>query len=182
MAKQWVKLKLSLSFSLLFSASAFAGSEPVSGLTQNDLSRPEAVKQWLVENTATADKQVAQDFFVMGNDYMQKKNWSAAAKAFGESALFFPAPKTLRARADVELRMLGMIRSRKKGPNTMLKSDLEYALKMYSTSLAADDMLHTLTPDERQTVEADIQCISIFLKKPTSKTSCKPVQDYGAIN
>lgn len=178
MEKQWVKLRLSLSSLLLYSAVVFAGAEPPEQLSQNDLHNPVVVKQWLEKNAARADKQVAGEFFKIGMNYMQKGNWSAATKSFGESALFFPAPTTLRLRAEAELKMLGMIRARKTGPNEKQNSDLAYGVSMYKTSLAADDVLHQLKSDERKSIEKNIQCMTEFLKNPYVETSCEAVRAY----
>lgn len=178
MVKQWVKLRLSLSVILLFSTLVFAGAKPVDQLTQNDLTRPQKIKNWLSENSTHADKKLAREFYLMGQDYVKKQNWSAAVKSFGESATFFPLPKTLMSRAEAEIKMLGMVRARKKNKAATIKSDLEYFLAMYNVVLAADDVLHTLTPEERNMIESYIECIGVYIETPASTSTCRPVQDY----
>jgi len=178
MEKQSAKLRLSLSSFLLLSAVAFAGGEPPAQLSQSDLHTPEAVKLWLQQNAAKVDKRIAHDFLEMGKDYMQKGNWSAATKTFGESALFYPAPETLRLHADAELKMLGEIRARKNQFATKQHSDLKYVLAKYQTALAADDVLHSLKVDERDTIETYIQCISDYIKEPKQNSACQPVNAY----
>jgi hypothetical protein len=182
MEKQLVKLTWSISLFFVLNSCAFAGSPSVKGLAQNELSQPETVRQWLQKNADKADRKMAEQYFQMGNDYAQKKYWSGAAKAFGESAHAYPAPKTLLALTSAELKMLAEIRARKKGPNTDEKADLEYAVSMFKAALAADDVLRSLNSNERKQLEYKIQCVTKYVEAGTANPECSPLKDYGIVD
>lgn len=117
----------------------------------------------------------------MGEDYVLKKHWSGAVKAFGESAHAFPAPKTLLALVSAELKMLAQITSRKKGPNNQERGDLEHAIAMYKTTLAADKVLNSLASNERKHLRYNIECIKKYLDTGTVEESCVPLKTYGVV-
>lgn len=63
MEKLLVKLTWLISLFILLDSCIFAESQSVKGLSQNELGRPESVRQWLRENADNADTQTAEQYY-----------------------------------------------------------------------------------------------------------------------
>lgn len=151
MPKQLVRSLWFASALLLPCACAFGDDPPVLG--QSDLKKPAAVSQWLKENGAIADKARAKAMFGAGVKAKEQKRFGPAAKAFGESAIYYPTPEAIREFADAELLTLGGIRERNKDRKWQKKSYLSSALSLYQSALAADSVLRTLSAEEKRRVQ-----------------------------
>ncbi|MCW7536989.1 hypothetical protein OOT46_03860 [Aquabacterium sp. A7-Y] len=181
MARQLALLLWFASVLPLAHASESSATGP-SELSQKDLGNPKAVETWLKENGAKAhkaDKKNSQRAYEYGQLKKQRKEWGAAAKAFGESALFYPTPKALNEYADNWLRMLGEIRQREKTYGERWQADLSEAEATYRTALAADSVLKLMTDKERQQTRKNAECLADYIKSQVKQGDCLPLQLYG---
>jgi hypothetical protein len=175
----------------LSNGAAEAGRRPPS-LDQTALTEPETISNWLAQHAATADRQTAERYFDVGVKAQNQSNWSRAAKAFGESALFFPGPAALQGYADNTLRDLGKLR-RRTNDDTQAVADLSRALKIYRSALAADAQTRTLTAPVLAKLKADEACLDKHIAKGAGKgaerttaamlseagAQCRPLLLYG---
>ncbi len=159
-----------------------AGVEPPY-LHRDDLENPQAIAAWLDKYAATANKRAAQIEFARGEAYQKRRYWSAASKAFGESALAFPTPAALVARTDNRLRGLAEIRVREK-ETTHARDDLAGALPVYRSALAAEGRLRMLSASALAQLQADEACLNAHLEANTASTwtpqTCRPLSLYTA--
>ena len=149
-------------------------------LNQDHLEQPDAVAAWLKENASKANLTVAKGFYDRGLQAKQRRDWGAAAKSFGESAIHYPTPKALNEYEDNMLRMLGSIRKRERTYEERLQGDLSRAEAGYRAALAADVVLNQLTDQERAQAGKNVECLAEYLKTHSKQSDCLPLQLYGA--
>ncbi len=188
------KLALSLPFSGVFlfgppqAAMASAGDNPSMSLTQESLSEPATITAWLQKNEQTADRRIAKRYFDLGVAAEKHSQWSRAVKAFGESALFFPAPNALVKYADNSLRDRSKVRRHQvdKGIPDMIP-DLQHALAVYRSARAANAALKSLSASAVNQLEADEACLGAYVDAALQKKEavapkqkkCRPLALYG---
>ncbi|WP_139026485.1 hypothetical protein [Achromobacter arsenitoxydans] len=148
-------------------------------MTQQQLSSPEAVAKWLQDNPEGRDRKVAEFFFQEGTRYKQRKYWSAAAKSFGESAIRYPGPHVLDEYVTSNLKMLGEIRGQRGGTQLGVNGDMNNAMGQYQSALAADEILHSLSPEEATRVRKNIECLKRYLHTQEVHRDCQPMKFYG---
>lgn len=163
--------------SALLATQAVAGSP--SALTQEQLSQPDAVAAWLIANGSKADVAVANSLYVYGEKAKQRKDWSAAGKAFAESALHYPTPRALSEYATARLRMQADLKSRNRPSPHDQRQHLELAVSTYKATLAADSVLKQLGEQERLQVQRDIECLAEYLSSSERRGKCRPLELYG---
>jgi hypothetical protein len=148
-------------------------------LRQDDLYKPEVVGNWLKVNGAKADKARAKWFFDEGVKAKNRRDWGLAGKAFGDAAIRYPTPQALYEAAEAELRMLGDVRDRNKNRKEYLKSDLTAAVSLYRSALATDEVLETLSDEEKQRTRHNIECVRSYIESSQTQAACAPLQAYG---
>ena len=148
-------------------------------LAQEQLSQPDTVVDWLKSNDMQADKKTAKMAYDHGQKSKQRGSWSAAAKAFGDSAIHYPSPAALREYADNGLRVYGAVRHRDKTYRENCQRDLGEAEAIYRTALAADTVLKLLSEHERRQIQANADCLADYIKSSESSGACPPLQLYG---
>lgn len=148
-------------------------------LSHEDAKNPEAVVAWLKENGSKADKKSAQGAYEYGQLKKSRKEWGAAAKAFGESRGFYPTPRALNEYAGARLHMLGELKPRNKPSPEDQRRHLAAAEGVYRSALAADSVLKQLTAQERQQTRQNAECLGEYLKSSKPPPACPPLEMYG---
>lgn len=148
-------------------------------LEQGDEKNPALVADWLKANGATADKARAELFFKDGMKDKKRGAWGPAAKGFGASLLFYPSPHALSEYAYVRLRGLGETRAREKTFSQYKQSDLASVEPIYRSALAADSVLNTLSPSEKEQTRQNADCLAAFVQSAKMQANCRPLQIYG---
>lgn len=165
--------------SLLLFQSACADTGKVRLLKQEQLEEPALVSAWLRAHAATADKKRAALAFEEGVMEARRNGLGPALKAFGLSALLLPTPQALNGYADTLARLLGPIRERDKDRATHLDRDLRSFEALYRSALASDDVLATMTAQERRETSANADCIAAYRRDRSGLDACAPLQRYG---
>lgn len=149
-----------------------AAETPISllALDQTALTQPDTIAAWLKQHAKTADRRTAQRYFEIGVKAQQQGHWSRAAKAFGESALFFPTPAALRGYGDNLLRDLASVRARTKD-TAQAGADLSRSLAVYRSALAAEAQLKVLPAPALAQLRADEACLSEHVAKRGTTTT-----------
>ena len=148
-------------------------------LSEQEVRNPAFVTQWLTGLGAGADRKEADWFYSLGMKKKQANNWSAAAKAFGESMRRYPGPRTLYEYAHAELKMLGKVRARQGFPRAAVRQDMEHALGFYEASLAANSVTSTLSLEEARRVEAYAACLRHHLQASRPPVACPPATYFS---
>jgi hypothetical protein len=148
-------------------------------LTEEEVSNEKFVSSWLKTRGATADQKESKWYFEQGVREKQKKNWSAATKAFGESMIRYPSPQALAEFAAAELRMLGKIRVRENSVNQYKVADMRRTLDFYKSSLAANAVLNTMSKRESERVRMNADCLLTYIHSGKMQRNCQPLQEYG---
>jgi hypothetical protein len=161
------------------SASAIATSiapwAPPQFIKEQELKNPDFIVNWLTNVGPTkADEEDAKNFFSLGLKAQKSENWSGASKIFAESMIRYPDSRTLFEYTYSHLRMLGEMRARKRFSVLGIRGDMEYALRFYETSLAANGVTKTLSPQEIQDIEQYISCLKTYLRTSRPQTGCPP--------
>ncbi len=150
-------------------------------LAQDDLYKPGAIVTWLKTHGATADKEAANAMFNDGVKLKkrgEKGDWGPAVKSFCASALYYPAPKTLIACADVQLHSLGVSRHREKNISRYKQRDMISIEAIYRSALAADGVLNALTPSEKVEIKQNTDYLAAFIRAGKVLADCHPLQTY----
>ncbi len=165
----------------LFGTVLFASGNapPTKLLEQDDLTKPAVIAAWLKTNSATAKRNEAELFFKNALKDKNRGAWGPAVKGFGISALRYPAPGTLIEYADVSLRSARIARERKQPDIQSDRNSLAYIESIYLSALAADSVLNTLTPAEKQQARRNADCLGVFVTTGTIQPNCAPLQTYG---
>lgn len=171
---------------LLWLASVVAGcgeaatrdAPPVAvALTQDALANPDAVARSLQRTPSAADMAAARKLAALAARAGATANWSRAAKAYGESAVAYPAPRTLIGYADAFLHDIAAVRART-GDTASARSDLSYALGVYRSSLAADRVVPQLSAAEKQSAAEAVSCLEAHVAGTQASTECRPLRIY----
>ena len=160
-------------------ARAHADPMPARVLTQMQLSKPEIVSAWLRLHPAGVEEREAALSYQAGLEQKGRKDWSGAAKSFGESAIRHPSPQVLAEYVTANLHMLGEIRTRNGATSLGLDGDMDFALRHYLSVMAADEVLGTLSEREKGQVKANIACLADYLKSRQAPGVCLPFEYYG---
>ncbi len=180
MAKLSVQLLFGASLVLAVIASSSANG-PKQALTQRDLRNPKAVIEILRSEVNDDHKASAKQFFSLGVKYRQRAekdgNWGPAAKAFGESAVLYPRPLTLKEYAESSLRAQSRAAARK-GLEEQLEV-LNQTIDLYKSAIAADDILRELSQSQRAQLDQNRICVDKFLQERQLSSSCQPLQWLG---
>lgn len=175
---QWLSgASLALVVVLAFSASDVLGQS----LTNGDLRNPKVVVETLKSGVSSGSKASAQKFFSLGVEYRRRAgkdgNWGPAAKAFGESALLYPLPMTLKEFADSSLRSQSRAAARK-GVEAQVEA-LADAISLYRSAVAADDIVRQLDRGQREQLDQNQFCAERFIKDRKLSLSCQPLNWLG---
>ncbi len=162
--------------SLFACAAAFAAS-PM--LSQAQLHEPAAVAGWLKEYGHGADREGAARAHAEGVRDVQRRDYGAAVKGFGESALRYPSPQAILAYTDAQLRFLGGLRAHNKNRAKHLDSDLRLFESLYRSALASNAVLSTLDAHERRAVQVHADCIVAYRRAKSGAARCAPLLVYG---
>lgn len=177
-----------LSVQLLFGASlvlvlitSSTANGPNQALTQRDLRNPRTVVETLKADVSNDSKALAKQFFSLGVKYRQRAikdgNWGPVAKAFGESAILYPRPLTLKEYAESFLRAQSRAAA-SKGVEEQLEM-LHQAIDLYKSTIAADDILRELSQSQRVQIDQDRFCTERFIQDRKPSSSCQPLQWLG---
>ena len=109
----------------------------------------------------------------------EKGDWGPAVKSFCASALYYPAPQTLIACADVQLRSLSVSRHREKNISRYKQRDMISIESIYRSALAADGVLNALSPAEKVETKKNADCLAAFIRSRKLLSDCQPLQIYG---
>lgn len=170
--------KLVLGLGLLGSFAAHA--QPPRLLTQEELlGDPPAVATWLRENAPRADMKTAATFAKLGAKYKARGDWSAASKAYGESAIHYPDPVVVLEYTRARTLELAGVRAFNQRPD-LIASDAASFLKLYQVVHAAQGQLGSLHTDQVAKVEQAIQCLSAPGAASRAPTDCEPLKAYRA--
>ncbi len=145
-------------------------------LSQAELMRPDAVRERLTSPIPHADTTSAAAFLVQARRSMSSDDWGTAAKAFGESAVLYPTPEALSGYAEARLR--GWMQWSNPQPNLAGAKllALREAHGVYSSALAADDLLSALSPATRAAILRRRDCIAAFLRAGQAAGDCEPLR------
>lgn len=151
--------------------------------TQIDLAIPESVAGALKSEVGDATKASAKQFFALGLKYRERaendENWAPAAKAFGESALLYPRPLTLKEYAESTLRAKSKVAAEKGiGEQLQLLSEM---LNVYDSAIVADEILHELTSDQRAQLLHYQECSQEYLRDRKPPSQCSPLHWLGLV-
>ncbi len=179
MEKRWVLLLWCLGVLWFGCALAQEKTTAPGFSTVEQAGDPSFVADWLKQNGTVVDRTEANRFFEVGMREKQKKNWSAATKAFGESMIRYPSPQALAEYAEAELQMLGEIRSRDKSYEQNKLPDLAHALNYIRSALAADSALETMPKAERGKTQLNADCLSVYIQSGKHQGICPLLEAYG---
>ncbi|MBV8271311.1 MAG: hypothetical protein JO067_03465 [Cupriavidus sp.] len=149
-------------------------------MAQPDLESPETIVRWLESHRQSADRAFAQGFLPHAHESVKQRNWGAAAKGFGGSALYYPAPQVLRCYALTALHDIGPVRTRT-GETFKETTDLARALRLLDSAAAADAVLIELSPADKSTLQQDRTCLQAYLGgklDATDAARCTPIAAY----
>lgn len=150
-------------------------------LTQDDLERPELVADWLRKHGGKADRAEAQRWFAEGQRRKARRDWSAAYKAFGESALRYPGAGTLKELAGVALRDLATVRANR-AERDRARADLASVLMLYRSTSAAHAVRPDLPDPSLAETRAAIDCLSEFVEHQREPATCPALATYRALS
>lgn len=188
MARRWAPqlsprsrlLASALAATALCLAGCGAGAQPATPLTQRQLEgEPAAVAAWLRAHAARADRKAAAEFAKLAAQDEARRYWSAAAKAYAESAIHYPDPAIVLAYARVRTLELAGVRARAKEP-AKITADAAFLLKLYQTAQAAQRVLGSLGAQQAAEADASIQCLSAPGAAAQVPTACPPLVTYRA--
>jgi hypothetical protein len=177
MARRWV-LFLLFPSALLASAHASVAKPGEKLLRDSDSRNAEFVAAWLRANAATADQKASATFFRHGQEAKARKNWSLAAKTFGESMIRYPTAQVLFEYIGSMLRMLGDVRAREPDGESKRRNDMAYALDFYKSALAADAVLGSLPTADKEAVHRHVDCLSAYLQQGRMQADCPPLRYF----
>jgi hypothetical protein len=151
------------------------------GSSSDLLASQEAVTSWLRAHKRHANQKLAAGAYEDGKKSMKQRDWGAATKHLGESAILYPAPGTLILYGDAHTQFISMVRARNKD-STQGNTDLSYALAVYKTARAANSELKSLSEKQLASLEADIACTETFLSKyPKATDSVSAIKSAAQI-
>jgi hypothetical protein len=153
---------------------------PAKLLTEAEAGNAEFVAQWLKQHGATADQKEARQFLEQAQQAKQRKNWSAATKAFGESMIRYPNAQALAGYAEAELRMLGEVRARDKSTSQHMAEDMKHALAFYEAALAANAVQQALPAPEMEQLRKSVACLAGYVASTNRPLDCSPIELYSA--
>ena len=165
--------------SALAVASASPPEERAQLLSEDEVRNPQFVAEWLGARGTKVDQTDAKWFFSFGLKEKASRNWSAASKAFGESARRYPGPQALLEYADADLKMLGQVRAREGFPPGLLSEDMAHALGFYESSLAANGVTKTLSSREAKRLEQNVSCLKDYLRSSRPQRDCQPLTYFS---
>lgn len=157
-----------------WTALAVASGGLAPALSQDDLEKPEVVRSWL-ERNRQAPRDQAQAFQRSAERARAQGRWGAAAKGYAEAALVFPTPELLSAYAETLLRERGAMRSAASAASER-RTDWERGAAILRTALAADDVLHSLRPAQRQAQATDADCLAAAASSGHADATCAPLR------
>ena len=156
-----------------------AASKDFNYVSQAQLGDAEFVAGWLKTNKSSLDLKGATTAFKLGQKYKKNRQWSSAAKSFGESAIRYPSPQTLMQYAEVKSLSLSAVRAREKVIAQYRVSDLTSTLRLYQSAVAANSVLASLSVAEKTKLQANVDCLSAFVAAPDKPAeNCAPVKSY----
>ncbi len=147
-------------------------------LTMDEAGNATFVSAWFERAKLVGPCKDALWFYEQGLRDKKRRNWSGAAKAFGESMIRFPGPRALWEYADAEIRMLAAVRAKDKSVASHILPDMRYALNFYQSALAADRALKALLPPESEELHRNSNCVAEYLASGASRSHCQPLQNY----
>lgn len=149
-------------------------------LTQEQLEGdPAAVASWLRAHGAQADRKTAESFAKIAARYKARRDWSAAAKGFGESAIHYPDPPIVLEYARARALHLATVRARERRPDLAV-ADAASSLKVYQVVQSAQGVLGSLNKRQVAEVEHAIACLSVPNAASQVPTDCAPLKAYRA--
>ena len=163
--------------SSLLAGAAARAAPPM--LSQGQLHEPAAVAGWLKEYGHGADRDGAALAHAEGVKDVQRRDFGAAVKGFGESALRYPSPQAILAYTDAQLRFLGGLRAHNKNRAKHQDSDLRLFESLYRSALASNAVLATMNASERRGVQGHADCIAAYRRAKAGAARCAPLLTYG---
>ena len=182
--RRWVRLLFATSLLMTSVGCVTTGNEsPV--LTQQDLENPDAIVAVLKKGVSKENKATANTFYQQGialraETMKGKRGWGAAAKTFGESALYNPSPLALMDYVHAILRDFGSWHPARKTKDMQTKQ-LAWALQIYRSAQAADNLLPELSDKQRSELNEFVSCLDGFVSKGEGSDSCRPLKWAGLI-
>lgn len=150
-------------------------------LTQEDLAQPGRIVAWLEQHADAASDPAAATWFEQGRAAEAAGNWSKAVKAYGESALRYPASSTLLRHADVSVVAIAAVRARA-GTAGVAKQELAAIRDLYRSVVAADAIVHRLSPEDAMAAAHAVACLSAFVESGADDGNCLPLTRYQQTN
>lgn len=165
-----------------------AAAVPAPVLRPTELRDARAVGRWLEAHRA-APRTEAEAFQRLGDKASTSRRWGAASKAYGESALLYPAPDVIAAYARALLQERAQTHAAQKAPFDQQQAAWVEASQLLTSALAADDVLRQWKPAQRQSVTADASCLANAAARSspvatpeaaTEAARCAPLRAYRA--
>ena len=178
MARPWVPLTLWLASALAGCGEAATRDPAPAPLTQEALADPRAVARSLERKPAPSARVAAEKLAALAASAQAQANWSRAAKAYGESAVFYPAPRTLIGYAEAFLHDIAAVRART-GDTASARADLTHASGIYRSALAADDLVPQLSASEKKGAADAASCLEAHIAGNAAPGDCRPLKIYA---
>jgi len=149
-------------------------------LTPQQLEEPAAVVAWIHKHGQSADRKRAAQAHEFGVSEQKRGAIASALKGYGEAALRQPTAPAIITYTDLSITYRGELRTYLKDHDEFQTMDLRSFESLYRSALASDDLMPTLSAQERARVAANAACIDVFLKNRSGVESCGPLKAYGA--
>lgn len=151
-------------------------------LSEEEVADPDFISSWLQTHDAGPELDEAKFFLDLAQKEKQRRNWSAASKAFGEAMIRYPSPTAVAGYADSMIQMLGQIRARDETYEKHSLADLQRMLNFYKSAAAADGILNSLGNQENALLQSKVDCITGFVESKSTAASCDPLKLYFGKN
>lgn len=157
-------------------------------LRPTELRDARAVGRWL-EAHRNVPRTEAEAFQRLGDKAASGRRWGAASKAYGESALLYPAPDVIAAYARTLLQERGQTHAAQKVSADQHQAAWVEASQLLNSAMAADDVLRQLKPAQRQALAADASCLANAAARSSPAATpeaaaeaarCAPLRAYRA--
>jgi len=170
-----------LALSLLLASSALAESQAAQydSLSADQIQDTEYVKKWLARKDLKIDHASIKFLNEQAEKREKTQYWDAAAKSYGEAMLLYPSPEAILNYTNAQYKMLKRIRERDSNPEQKKFSDMSRFLHRYRSAMAADEVLHTLTDNQRNALKTDIDCLEKYTGTKQFQPGCDPLIGYG---
>ena len=170
-----------LALSLLLASSALTESQAAEydSLSLGQIQDTEYVKKWLAIKDLKINHASIKFLNEQAEQRVKTQYWDAASKSYGEAMLLYPSPEAILNYTNAQYKMLKRIRGRDGDLEQKKLSDMSTFLHHYRSAMAADEVLHTLTDNQRKELKTGIDCLEKYTTAKQFQSACKVLTDYG---